>query len=723
VAVAARAAGYETGSRQTTLNDAAGEALTLLARGVQQYHTYPPQSPLCRTAVEACGRALAALEHRDQLTFRIAPTEIVLDEAPFGRGTIVEHELARRLHATSVAEVTIERTVTPRELAHFFLDLVQCSERHDARDGFIDVLANHGVERIALRPAERPAVLAVPTPGESTLSLVTAERRRRQELLSAGGHISHLYPPDKGWVRVDPALGLDSVSLVELALLTGDPAALANMLLRLTDDVDETQAAGDALERKFSDVATLFGALEPRLARMMFSRLAEAVLHLAPDSRQALLRRTILPGLLDGRMDGTVLRDFPDVELADSLCLLLDLETAAPELVASALARLDLPADRQASVLPLIERRLGEPRASDARDAGLDAHARRLLKVDPARPRSFAEFAAFDLALDPPALDALADARARIATEDTLEEPLRCLYRLCRLEPNPDAVQTFLRRSVPHLLRLETEACWRAFADWLLRYRGLVDDLAEARPDVTAAVAATLESLSTTERAQRLVALAASGGPEADAAATAIRALGAPLGPGLLAVVRTATGASREALVRAATLLLSEQAGVMAPALVASLGSGHAACDRLVIRICGLAGAGYETPVGAQLRSGDDQTVREALRSLARIGTREAAALIAREIAEPRGWIGAAAEETLWRFPAPEAARQTRMLLAQREFAIRHPELAARLLDRLGQSGVTGLEPVLRSLSALRFRIWNPALVRLARRARALLKR
>ena len=115
------------------------------------------------------------------------------------------------------------------------------------------------------------------------------------------------------------------------------------MLLRLTDDdVSENVAPAEALSQKFSDVAMLFSALDPRIARVMFAKLARGVLDLDPDSRQTLLRRTILPGLLDGKIDGIVLRDFPDLDLADSLCLLLDLETAAPEVVTTALARLDL---------------------------------------------------------------------------------------------------------------------------------------------------------------------------------------------------------------------------------------------------------------------------------------------------------------------------------------------------------------------------------------------
>ena len=118
--------------------------------------------------------------------------------------------------------------------------------------------------------------------------------------------VSYLYPPDKGWVRLDPGQSLDTVSLVDLVVLVEDPADVASMLLRLTDDdipgVDTRQTA---LERKFSDVTMLFSALDPRLAQVMFGRLARAVLKLDPDRRNNLLQRTVLPGLLLVRCTST----------------------------------------------------------------------------------------------------------------------------------------------------------------------------------------------------------------------------------------------------------------------------------------------------------------------------------------------------------------------------------------------------------------------------------
>ena len=120
----------------------------------------------------------------------------------------------------------------------------------------------------------------------------------------------------------------------------------------------------EALSRKFSDVATLFAALDPRVSRVMFGKLARAVLDLQPEhaAKPAAQDHPAGPPRRHAST-ATVLHDFPDVDLAESLCLLLDLETAAPEVVTTALARLDLPAERHAAVLPLVQSRV------DARSA------------------------------------------------------------------------------------------------------------------------------------------------------------------------------------------------------------------------------------------------------------------------------------------------------------------------------------------------------------------
>jgi hypothetical protein len=722
VATQARAADYnfETAKPSLVL-----EFLQLLGRAVQQYHTYPPTSPMCRNAVEACQRALVQL-HRDQVVCRVSPTDLIVDEAPLGKGGIVEHELARRLHSAAIAQVAIDPSVSVRELAHFCNDLLACSTRTDEHPSLIEMLTEHGVDQIVLRPAYQPEVLQVKAPAAPVVEMIDYQRHKREQLFASGGHIDHLYPPDKGWVRVDPTAKFPTVALTDLALLAGEPETLATMLVRLTDD-DEPEGAGDALSQKFSDVTTLFSALEPKIARVMFSKLARAVLDLDTERRQALLRRTILPSLLDGRIDGTILRDFPDVDLAEALCLLLDLETAAPELVTTALSRLELGEEREAAVLPLLEKNLQTRGQDRGVDLGLDSHARRLVRIDHDRSRNFAEFAAYDLALDDDAVRTLGDIREGIVQTDVVVNQLDCLMRLTRLEPNPDLVQRFGMRARPLLETLERNGRWDQAAAWLAKYRQLGEEVRETRPDVTDAIAAQLVELSTPARARKVLELAEGDERERTLAGRMIAALGPAVGPALLTAMRphagSPNGSAKDARAKGIVQVLCDHAPLVAPALATALGQGDVATDRIVVRVLGLAGPGYETALGQQLASTDQQTVREALRSLARIGTPQAAALVSEQVQNRRDWVAAAAEEALWHFPVAEAQREVRSLLAKRDYILQHPAVAARLLDRVAQQGTQGLETALRIAASLQYRFWNPPQMRLGRKARALMNR
>ena len=648
MAIQARAGDYKTdiGAPSVTGDRAvaahASDFLPLLARAVQQYHTYPPTSPLCRSAVEACQRSLQQLR-REHLSFRVAPRELILDDIPFGSGTLVEQELARRLHAAAVAQVTIEQAVSIRELAHFAMDLIACSQRDRSAIGLIEMLGEHGVDRISLRAAYRPEVLPVAAPPAPLAGLLATERERRDQNFAAGGHIDHLYPPDKGWVRVDPSVTLPSVSLVDLALLAEDPASLAGMLVRLTDnDATDESDRGEALSQKFSDVSTLFSALDPRLARVMFAKLARAVLDLDTDRRQALLRRTILPSLLDGRIDGTVLRDFPDVDLAESLCLLLDLETAAPEVVTTALAKVNLSAEREASVIPLIEQRLQGRAGERSQDLGLDAHARRLVRINHEKGRTFAEFSAFDLSLDADARQALVRIHEDILASDVVRDQLSCLWHLTWLEPNPEVVQKFMGRTEPLLGVLQSQERWDDVAGWLGRYRGHAESCRQTRPDVSDVIHARLTAMCTQALGRKIVELADREDDGRAVAGRLVEALGEGIGSALLDVLRARTEA-RDQRPRGAVQILCDHARLVAPALVAAIGQADDVTQRLIARVLGLAGPGYETALGAQLASRDEQTVQEVLRSLARIGTPQAAALVSAQVHTRKDWVATAA--------------------------------------------------------------------------------
>jgi hypothetical protein len=696
--------------------------LRRLARAIRQFHTYPATSPICVEAVANCHEALSAISHRDFLSFRVAPRDLIVDEVHMGSGTVIEQELTRRLFRLRVATLEIDRTATHRDLSRFCIDLVESEDLEKTGMSFAERIAEHGVSTIVPGMAQRPAVLDVGVPAVPTRELLVHERRRRDELVRAqpDAPVSYLYPPDKGWIRVDPGQPLDTVSLVDLVVLVEDPGDIATMLLRLTDDdVGNGDVSQTALERKFSDVAMLFSALDARLAQVMFGRLARAVLKLDLPRRNNLLQRTILPGLLDGRADGKVLHDFPDMDLAESICLLLDLETAAPEVLSAALNRLDLTPDRRSAIEPLIDERLRGQRgdASGPGVTGVERHAQGLIRVDATRGKDFSEFAAFDLSVDEQTMASITSTRDGIVETDVLTAQLRCISHLVHIEPNPTLVETFLKRALVYFADLEKGGRWSDLIDAINGYTELSRALIERRPDVADTIRRTLSHFCAPSRLLALADIRERDDTSRAMVDELTRALGPALVPGFVALMDRA---AHQGKARSFMPLLCELAPQMADALIAELDSCGVAAARGIVKVLGHAGPGHEMAVATLAQHEDVQVAREAIRALARMGTPAAAALVGRQIREGGADRRAASEDALWHLPSPQIVTQLRELLRSREFVFKNPHMVARLLDRAAQMRIQGLGDVLSALESLRFRFWNPSLVHVALKAREL---
>lgn len=696
-------------------------ALQLLARAVRQFHTYPSTSPLCVDAVMACHEALKSIQHRDRFSSRVSPHTLIVEEAQIGAGTVVEQELTRRLFKLRVAAVDIECAATPRDLSRFCIDLVESDDLQSGETTFAERLAEHGVGTIVPEMAHRPIVMDVGVPATHTTDLLSHERKRQEELAQPDAPVSYLYPPDRGWIRTDPSQGLSQVSLLDLVVLVDDPADIATMLVRLTDDdVSGPDAKQEALARKYSDVTRLFSALDPRLAQVMFGKLARAVLNLEPDRRNNLLQRTILPGLLDGDAEGKVLRDFPDMDLAESICLLLDLETAAPEVLSTALKRLDLTTERRAALVPLIEDRMRKARNAEPEDvsfasSGIERHVRELIKVNTSKENDFSEFAAFDLSLDESAETAVRDVRDGIAATDVPLAQLLCAYQLVRIERNPTLVEAFLQRALDLLSALERAGRWSDLIARLEDFGRLGAELKPRRPDVTDVIAKALSDYCTPTRLMALGALHERDDDGRAIVRELFKALGPAIVPGLIELMNRS---AHETRARTLVPIICDMAPTLAPALIAELETCGVASARMIAKVLGYAGAGQEPAVGRLTEHHDPQVVREAIRALARIGTPSAATLVARQLREARDDRHSIAEDALWHFPPVQTANQVRELLRSREFVLSHPQTAARLIDRAAQSQVQGLDDALTKLEGLRFRFWKPSLVQVALKAR-----
>ena len=706
----------------STGKGAVADFLQLLARAAHQFHTYPPTSPLCTDAVAACHAAFMALELEEPMTLRIGKRELLVQDEAIGRGTVVEQQLWRPLHRARVASVEIRPDVTLRDWSQF-CPIVAASIRPSRQSPSVaELLLEAGVGAIVARVTPRPEMFDLGAP-PAAMRVVVDRERVRQSSIPASGPAQHLYPPDKGWVRLDPTIRYESLSLLDLTVLINEPGELASMLTRLIDeDASDDSSRAASLQHRYSDVVMLIGALDTRLARILFSKLSRAVLALDSDRRRSLLKGAILPSLLDGRMNGeAVLWDFPDVDLAEALCLLLDLDAASPHVLSMALDRLQLPDERRSALTPLIKARLRHERSSEplkegSLGASFDGIAASLTRVTADVARNFSEFAAFDLAMNEQTATALIGVRDAIAATEAAEAQIRCALSLARIEPNPGVVSATLARALAPLLQLLRAERWESVTHVVTELHALEARLQPSRPDVAKIVRDMLLRFCNHEFIVRLAQL--STAVEGHDRAAAIVAVAAPsLVPAWLELL---DGQTERARARQLVPLMCDCARSIAPTIAQRLPllRVDAACAALTV--LGAAGTGYEELIAEQVKTGEERRAREAMRALARIGTPRAAGFIVRHIEDGPPVVRPAAEEALWRLPLALAFAKTHELLRRRDFVIHHPHTAARLLERAVQSADDGLAPVLEGLASLRFHFWSPAVARVGAKAREL---
>jgi hypothetical protein len=221
----------------------------------------------------------------------------------------------------------------------------------------------------------------------------------------------------------------------------------------------------------------------------------------------------------------------------------------------------------------------------------------------------------------------------------------------------------------------------------------------------------------TAERALAIATLHERDGAGQESAGALIEAFGPAVVPACLGLLDDPARQSRN---RSLATLMCAHAALLAPALAQELGHCGIAARRVGVKVLGFAGAGYEAAVAEQAGHSDEPLVREALRALARMGTAQAAAIVARQLQTASARSRAAAEEALWHFPPARASALVRELLSNHDFVLQNPATVTHLLDRAAKAGIEGLDHVLAELEPLRFRFWNPSLVRVALKAREL---
>jgi len=670
------------------------QALSLISRAVQRVRAYPDGNPLVAEAIQAAHRALTSLDC-ESLAVRVTPRTLLVDEAPVASLPAVT-ELAGHLHQASIGTVTFAREGSARDLAVFCRELAAFDLRAADTFALPDTLHDRGVERVTVTLFERPAVLQV-----SSAIPRNAANRPQPTRTTTGGH---LYPPGKGWVRLDPInRDLNGITLNDLAHLVADPFALAEMLVALSSE-PPPETPQEALASKFEDIATLFRAADPATAEGLLGGLARAVLALDTERRHDLLRGTILPGLLEGRIDGTLFRHLPDIDLAESLALLLDLQVAAPGMLGNALDRLELSDERRARVEPLLEQQIAA-RSADlaARPGAIDGYDGGTIVVDLSKQKEFNDFSAFDLAIDAATEAAIAATRDAIVSTAASEERLRCVVNLVRLEANPETAAALLASLQTSLRERRQAGEWRLLAGWIHRLGDLHAELASTRPEIAEIVSASVLQLLDETLVAELMRLAERDG-NSETPARVFGAAGASIVPALVRVLESTSRPPTPLIVQ----IVGPHAAPMAEALGANLGHASPIVVRDVVAILAAAGPGVEHLLGSVLTHAEERIVREACRGLVQIGTAAAMRAIVAHLSDGARH-GDLLVETFWRLPAAIASAEARRIFSDAGFVSSRPRTMRLLIRTIPAQLTTTLKPALHQLARWRLHVWRPS--------------
>jgi hypothetical protein len=429
----------------------------------------------------------------------------------------------------------------------------------------------------------------------------------------------------------------------------------------------------------------------------------------------------VLPGLLEGRADGRLLRHFPDLELADSLSLLLDLQVAAPEMLRTAFERLDLPSERQERMKPIIDERVAarrrETRATDdLRPGAIDRLADGGIRVE-GTGKDFRTFTTFDLSLDPATRDALGNIAAGVDATDLTLARLTCARDVLAVEANPEVTAGLVALAGRLLGEIESRKDWLAYAALVSSFGALAQSAHEERPEVADQVRAMLAALATSDLCLQLAHLAEASPDSSGQAAAMFAALGPGAGPSIADALGRADDRMRRALVK----LAADQAPILTPRCCRpslapdrsscatwcrSSGTSDPAWNRRWRRWWRTPTSGWRAkPAGRWRGSGRPRRSRQCPRP-----------------------SHAAGATTRWPKRRsgdfrPAARDEARRLLGDRDFVRRQPGVARALLARFAEGDARQAAALARPLASLRFHLWRPSLMRLGQMASAIARR
>ncbi len=686
-----------------------------LARAVHAFHTYPADSPARGDVIERVRERLHPCVDGDADVLAVDVTNegLMVEDEPIAADRGPERALALALRKTYVSTLEIRAGAPTGDFRQLCALLAYPDQLLDRVEDLPEILAERGVTHIIAHMVSTHRTIEGGTVPPTLLDLVERQRERRGPTGSGG-------LAEGGWIRLDPSVPLGRVTLEDLPLLLRDAPSLGKALHRMTGRKNDKLSATQALVSHYGEIARLYEACEESVSETLYRRLADVVRRLPDETRLRLMKREVLPDLVDGRRRGTILRHFAQEEVADALWLLLDLGVGGVEMLTAGLANLDLPEENLAGVVDRVTRRLSEEEASDdawaewirraAAARGKDdpdpddaAPVTDRLRVQSDAEGDYLALRSFDLSVDPETAATLDDVVERIAASDPTNVMLRSCADILRLGADPSVANSVMRKSRGLFFDLESRGDVGTLADWLARFARVAREHDAHDGEIATIIREVLNQYVTPEFIHR-VAVLPPGGHAEPPLVTIICEMG-ETGVGALidSLAAESDMAARSRLLTA----LEPRAPDLAADLVDYLSHPKWYVVRNVVMLLGHAGPGWEDAVAEGIEHDHPRVVREAFLGLSRIGTPAALDHTEKALRHTSEEVRKHAGEAVFRFDPTLSHSVVQAALHDRELGRLHPALLRRLLLAAEKRDLDGLIPATRRLRWHCLAVWN----------------
>ena len=686
--------------------------VSALARAVHAFHTYPADSPARGDVIERIRECLhPCTVASDSLLIDVTNEGLMVDGEPIATDRGPERALAIALRKTYVSTLEIHAGAPTGDFRQLCALLAYPDQLLDRVEDLPEILAERGVEHVVAHMVSTHRTIEGGTVPPTLLELLERQKDRRDRTRS--GELA-----EGGWIRLDPSVPLDRVTLEDLPLLLRDAPSLGLAIHRMTGRKGEEMTPGQALLAYYGEIARLYDACDASVSETLYRRLADVVMQLPDEARLQLIKRQVLPDLVDGSRKGTILRHFAQEEVADALHLLLDIGVGGVEMLSAGLANLDLPEEDLASVVDRVTSRLSEDDAAGAewsqwlrkaaearrgeRGDGTATPVSERLRVSADDDGDFLALRSFDLSVDPATASTLEDVVERIAASDPASIALRSCADILRLGANPTVASSVMRRSRGLFFELESRGDVEALSGWLARFATVAGTHDRHDGEIAAIIREVLNQYVTPQFIHRVAALPAGDGEPP--LVTIICEMG-ETGVGAL-IDSLATESDRAARSRLLTAL-QPRAHDIATKLADYLSHPKWYVVRNVLMLLGHAGPGWEDQVASGIEHEHPRVVREAFLGLARIGTPAALDHTRRALRHGAADVRKQAGDTLFRFEPARSHPVVEEALEDPELARLYPDLLHRLLLAAHRRDLEVLLPASRRLRWHGLALWN----------------